>query len=49
MDETTNALDKHSEHQLLKLLQTNLTNSSFIIISHTDISSYVKQCNQLIL
>ena len=49
MDETTNALDKHSEHQLLKLLQTNLTNSSFIIISHSDISSYFKQCNQLIL
>ena len=47
MDETTNALDKQSEKQLLKLLKTNLPNSSFIIISHTDISNYFDKCYQL--
>ncbi|WP_294952532.1 SbmA/BacA-like family transporter [uncultured Gilliamella sp.] len=47
MDETTNALDKQSEKQLLKLLKTNLPNSSFIIISHTDISNYLDKCYQL--
>ncbi len=47
MDETTNALDKQSEKQLLKLLKTNLPTSSFIIISHTDISNYFDKCIQL--
>lgn len=46
MDETTNALDKQSEKQLLKLLKTNLPTSSFIIISHTDISNYFDKCIQ---
>ena len=47
MDETTNALDKVAEKQLLKLLQTNLPTSSFIIISHSDISNYFNKCYQL--
>lgn len=49
MDETTNALDKKSEQQLLQLLQRKLPTSSFIIISHTDVSNYFTNCYQLIL
>jgi vitamin B12/bleomycin/antimicrobial peptide transport system ATP-binding/permease protein len=47
MDETTNALDKQSEKQLLKLLKLNLPTSSFIIISHTNLSNYFDKCYQL--
>ncbi|OCG26565.1 hypothetical protein A9G11_13815 [Gilliamella sp. wkB108] len=47
MDETTNALDKESEYQLLQLLQTRLTTTSFIIISHSNVASYFKNCHQI--
>ena len=47
MDDATNALDKQSEKQLLKLIKTNLPTSSFIIISHTDIVNYFDKCYQL--
>ena len=46
MDDATNALDKQSKKQLLKLLKTNLPTSSFIIISHTDIANYFDKCYQ---
>lgn len=49
MDETTNALDKTAEVQLLQLLQDSLPITSFIIISHTDLSYIFKQCYQLSL
>lgn len=49
MDETTNALDKQSEQQLLTLLQSQLPTTSFIIISHSDLSSHFTHCYHLVL
>ena len=48
MDESTNALDYESEKFLIRLMQSELPQSTYVIISHSDsVNDYVKKYSQL--